>query len=265
MPKVLLAVLLLPFCSFLTAQQALNDDAIVKMAKAGLSDELIVTTINASPGAYDTSKDGLIALMAAGVSDKVVAAIVLKSASSAPAPVATPVPAAPVPVSALPPGVNDVGIYYYQDDVRAWQEVSGELVDFESSGAAKHLFTATVIKEDRNGVIVGDHAQLLLKAPASFLFYMPQGRAPEDYKLLRLHINGYTRQFQSVAGGVAHQTRGAIRDDVQFSSKKLAPNAYQVVLSPSIGEGEYGFLKPQETSHKSRPSSAKIYTFSISK
>jgi hypothetical protein len=65
MRKAVCAVLFLAFCPFLVAQQvpflyaeqekALNNDAIIKMVKAQLSDDVIVTTINASPGAYDTS------------------------------------------------------------------------------------------------------------------------------------------------------------------------------------------------------------------
>jgi hypothetical protein len=79
----------------LFAQQALNNDAVIKLVKAGLSDDLIVTTINASPGTYDTSPDGLIALKAAGASDKVVSAIVLKASGAA--------PSAPVPTSSSTP------------------------------------------------------------------------------------------------------------------------------------------------------------------
>jgi hypothetical protein len=96
-----LAFLFLLFCSLLAAQRALNNDSIIKMSKAGLSDDLIITTINAQSGSYDTSTDGLIALKTAGVSDKVVAAIVMRasaanetptqpSASEAPAPVTDP-------------------------------------------------------------------------------------------------------------------------------------------------------------------------------
>lgn len=92
-----LAVLFLTFCSLLVAQQSLNNDAVTKMVKASLSDELIISTINAQPGSYDTSADGLIALKTANVSDKVVAAIVLK-ASAAP----QPAPAVAEPPTASP-------------------------------------------------------------------------------------------------------------------------------------------------------------------
>lgn len=81
------------------AQPPLNNDAIIKLVKAGLSDDLIVSTINASPGAYDVSADGMIALKTAGASDRVVAAIVAKSSALAqPAP-AAPMPAMPAPAS----------------------------------------------------------------------------------------------------------------------------------------------------------------------
>src|ERR1035437_7322785 len=102
MRKYFFAVVFLAICPLAFAQQALNNDAIIKLVKAGLSDDLIVTTINAQPGNYDTSTDGLIALKTGGASDKVVSAIVLKvSAVPPPAPVA-PAPPAP-PVAPAPP------------------------------------------------------------------------------------------------------------------------------------------------------------------
>ena len=50
MRKGILALLFLATCSLLVAQQAMNNDSVIKLVKAGLSDDLIVTTINASPG-----------------------------------------------------------------------------------------------------------------------------------------------------------------------------------------------------------------------
>src|ERR1700677_824871 len=84
MRKGLVALLFLAFTSFLTAQQALNNDSVIKMVKAGLTDDVIVATINANPGAFDASPDGLIALKQAGVSNRVIDAIVAKSTFSTP-------------------------------------------------------------------------------------------------------------------------------------------------------------------------------------
>ena len=66
---LLLAFAFLLICPLLTAQQPLDNDAIIKLAKAAISDDLLITTINASPGHYDVSPNGLIALKAASLSD----------------------------------------------------------------------------------------------------------------------------------------------------------------------------------------------------
>lgn len=91
MRKSFLGLALVVICTALAAQQALNNENVIKLVKAGLSDDVIITTINASQGSYDTSTDGLVALKGAGVSDKVIAAIIVK-ASSHPASTDNPVP-----------------------------------------------------------------------------------------------------------------------------------------------------------------------------
>jgi hypothetical protein len=100
MHPAILGIVFSVFSSFVFAQTALNNDSVIKLIKAALSDDLIITTVNAAPGAYDASADGLIALKAAGASDKLVAAIVLKASSPAP----TAQPANPQPPSIAEPG-----------------------------------------------------------------------------------------------------------------------------------------------------------------
>ena len=99
MRTALLAIVLLAFCPLLVAQQKQSNDSVVKMVKAGLSDDLIISTIEAAPGSYDTSADALIAMKAAGASDKVISAIVKKASSSAPE---TETPAIQNPVQSSP-------------------------------------------------------------------------------------------------------------------------------------------------------------------
>jgi S1-C subfamily serine protease len=70
----------------------MNNDAVIKLVKAGLSDDLIISTINASAGNYDMSADGLIALKNAGANEKVITAIVGKASELA-AHAAQPTPA----------------------------------------------------------------------------------------------------------------------------------------------------------------------------
>jgi hypothetical protein len=81
-------------CFLMLGQQQLNNEAVSRLAKAGLSDDLIISTVNAAPGSYDTSADGLISLKSAGLSDRVISAIVLKVSST---PIPPPPPIAPMP------------------------------------------------------------------------------------------------------------------------------------------------------------------------
>jgi hypothetical protein len=108
--KFIFALFCVALCPIAFAQQALNNDAIVRMVKAGLSDEVVVATIDASPGQYATTANDLIALKQAGVSDKVIGAVVARAMSpasnAAPAAgptAAPPVQSAPQPIQATPP------------------------------------------------------------------------------------------------------------------------------------------------------------------
>ena len=75
-----LATFLAIFSAVCFAQTTLTNDAILKMAKAGLGEDIILSTVKAQPGTYSTGPDDLIALKNAGVSDKVIAAMMEKTA-----------------------------------------------------------------------------------------------------------------------------------------------------------------------------------------
>jgi hypothetical protein len=66
----------------------MTNDAVLKLSSSGLGEDLIVQTINATPGHYDTSTDGLIALKKAGLTDREIGAMLLKNAAVAKADVA---------------------------------------------------------------------------------------------------------------------------------------------------------------------------------
>src|SRR5580658_7455970 len=109
MRKLFLTLISLALCPALIAQQALNNDAIIKLVKAGLSDDFIVSTINGQPGNYDASPDAIVALKNAGASDRVMTAIVQKVVGATPAtalPQTPPPVADPTPVQAAKPAVQ---------------------------------------------------------------------------------------------------------------------------------------------------------------
>ena len=152
MRKSFLAVMCLAFSSLLTAQQVLNNEGVIKMVKAGLSEEVIAAAVSSAPGTYDTSTEALVALKAGGASDKIVAAILIKV--SVPP---TTSPAASTSL-ALPAGIDEVGVYY-KDKSGNWAELMPEVVNFKSGGAMKKFATYGIVKNDINGHIEGKTAK----------------------------------------------------------------------------------------------------------
>ena len=272
MRKAFLAGLLMLLCPVLFAQETMNNDAVIKLLKAGLSQDLIVTTINSSPGQYDTSANALIALKKAGAGDKIVAAVILKSSGSA-----TTQPAAPKAGSAntapngvvlapgaLPDGVDSVGVYYLDSTGSHWQEVPAEVVNFKSEGALKHYASAGVLKGEKTAMVGGNRSPLSLKSPASLILYVPEGRAPGEYQLIHLHVNADSREFRAANGGIVHDEGGALRDVVDYTSKKIAPRVYLIELGDDYDRGEYGFLPPSDAELGGTiPTATKIYSFSL--
>jgi hypothetical protein len=241
----------------LAAQQTLDNASVIKLTKSGLSEDLIVQTINASAGKYDTGTDGLIALKTAGVTDKEIGAMITKGAGGG----APPMAMAPAG-NGLPPGVDEVGVYYKGQN-GAWVEFSPEIVNFKSGGVLKSFATNGIVKQDKNGHIPGATAKLTLNHPVEVLIYASEGNAPEEYQLLKLRTNSDNREFRSETGGVFHSSGGAERDRKDFTANKIGPRLYTISLGPETVVGEYGILPPGAISSTNAASAGKIYTFHL--
>ena len=160
-----LAAILLFLCpAVCTAQQPLDNDAIARMSKAGLSDNLIVTAIHTQPGKYDTSTDGILALKAAGVSDAVVAAIVTKDVAPAPATpstasVAPSATASPAADADNPEAPHETGFYIYspkaQGDKMIWVDSTSYKMAVPSSGFFSHPLTANLTGAHADTIVDG--------------------------------------------------------------------------------------------------------------
>ena len=65
----------------LYTQQVLDNETILKLVKAGLSEDVIVGMVNAQAGKYSTTADDVISLKTSGVSDKIIGAMVNRGAT----------------------------------------------------------------------------------------------------------------------------------------------------------------------------------------
>jgi hypothetical protein len=200
MRKGFLAVAFLAFCPLLVAQQSLNNESVIKLVKAGLSEDLIVSTINASPGVYDASANGLIALKGAGASDKVVTAIVLKG--NAPmAPVALPAQAVQSSVPQAPPPPlfhsTDGKIRIYVTDHPIFESNGIAQASGNRHGGSAGAATHTQAGDDPRTVEV--QADIVKLCPANIVASNNQDRS--DYVLV-FRRRGGERSSMFALGGL---------------------------------------------------------------
>jgi hypothetical protein len=159
-----LSILLL--CAFLAAsaqQTALTNDSIVKMVKAQLSDDVIVSTIKSQLCIFRLGVDDLVALKQAGVSDKVIGAMVDRSnagaaAGAAAQPAPDPAPA-PVPSAAPPPAAGAVIAPTLRSVRKVFiEKMPNDLDQYlraEISKQCNGRLTVVLDKSDADGILAG--------------------------------------------------------------------------------------------------------------
>jgi len=234
-----------------SVQTTMTNDSVVRMVKAGLSDDLIVQTITQQPGQYTTDADALVSLKQAGVSERVIQAMVNKGRIRL-----TGADPQPIVLS----DVNEIGVYY-KDNNGKWQAIEPEIVHEVSGGFIKSTVTQGIIKPDRNGKVDGRESKLLLPRPIEFLIYTADGVAAGEYTIVRFRLHSNSREFRTWTGGVIHSTGGAKRDEVEFKPEKVAPRTYKFTIDSDTPGGEYGILPPGTAGVGSL---GKVYTFAIS-
>lgn len=243
------------------AQEMLTNESVVKLVKAGLSEDLIVNMIQNQPGKYAVTPDDIVKLKSDGVTDKELNAMVMKASGGGSAPASSKGNGPAVATAGLdvPPDI-EIGVYYKK--AGKWQDMLPEVVNWKTGGVMKSIASAGVVKGDVNGHIQGPNSRNSLTSPIEVVIYTPEGVAITEYQLLHLREHGDAREFRTVTGGVMHVSGGATRDVMPFEGTKLATRTYKVVL-PSLGAGEYGFLPPGAFGSANSASIGKMYTFRV--
>jgi hypothetical protein len=250
------------------AQQPMNNQAVIKMVKAGLSDSIMVSAIQSSPGEYNTSTDGLIALKQAGVDDTVVAAMFAKNSGVAASPAAGSATSVPSPANPDDPDApHEAGIYIY--DAKATDHKMSELEPSvysqgKTGGVWASAMTYGIAKAKTKAVIRSAHSNARVTDPnVSFYFYFEKTSAglgnasspyggttttPNEFTLLRLDVKGDTRET-TIGKFSAYGSQGGNDDKavVSFAFEKIRPGVYKVTPKAPLPQGEYGFVSASGT------------------
>jgi hypothetical protein len=262
-----------------TAQgpKPLTNDDVVQMVKAGFDEGTTITAIDAADSNFDTSVQGMLALKGAGVSEKVIAAMLnatkrkaeneerkaveakaaetrAAEARAAEAKAAEAAAAAKAEAEAKAKAEaeakakeaeknrdvpEDVGVYMKLKG--SLIEVYAEPVNSRSGGVGKSMLTMGMTKGHVNGAVSGPKSKLQVGSPVEIIIKCKEGETPSEYQLLKLDEKGDRREFRAVTGGVYHASSGTDKNAVPFDFEKIASRTYRLKIS-DLKKGEYGIL-----------------------
>ena len=230
-------------------QDALNNEGIIKLVKAGMSEELIVNVIRQQPGIYVLGATELVALKEAGVSEKLIAAMLDKGKT----PVA---PAPAVEGAKKSTSIAGNGLFYKKG--AEYFELIQEEVEWKTSGAMRNIASAGIVKKDLNGTIAGASSRNFLQNPMEIVIAPPSGLTINSYVLLPMKATKTDRAFNV---GPVNKKSGLAKGAIAFGVEKLGEGQFRIVLPTPLGPGEYGILAVSPSDAAS--SAGKMYTFRI--
>ena len=230
-------------------QETLNNEGIIKLVKAGMSEELIVNVIRQQPGIYVLGATELVALKEAGVSEKLIAAMLDKGKT----PVAA---AAPVEGAKKSTTIPGPGLFYKKG--AEYFELIQEEVEWKTSGAMRNIASAGIVKKDLNGTITGASSRNFLQNPMEIVIAPPSGLTINSYVLLPMKATKTDRAFNV---GPVNKKSGLAKGAIAFGVEKVGDGQFRIVLPTPLGPGEYGILAVSPSDAAS--SAGKMYTFRI--
>ena len=118
---------------------AMNNNDVIKMQKAGLSEETILAAMQKEKAEYTTDTDALIELKTAGVSEKIIQTMIKLQS---PAATASPEREAVNPLDSAPSGGSSAGVF--------WQDFPSIAPPKAEVAIGKDYFTRYTFREERN-------------------------------------------------------------------------------------------------------------------
>lgn len=253
-------LILLSITFALLAQEAMNNDGVIKLVKSGMTEDLIINVIQQQPGMYSLGANDLVALKEASVSEKIISAMLAKGRGEPGAPAAT---GAGAPMGAAKPvapsgraSISGPGVFYKKSN--EYFEVITEDVDWKTSGAMRNIVSAGIVKKNLNGTLAGPSSRNFLTNPTEIILSPPGGMTVNAYILLPMKPNKGLREFNV---GPANHKNGVAKGAIAFGVEKVGENVFRMVFSTPLPPGEYGILSA--TPSDSSTGTSKMYTFRV--
>lgn len=159
-------------------QPALTNGSIIKMLRAGLGEDVILSTVKAKPAKYATGVDDLIALKGAGVTDKIITAMIERMASGGSNRIAR------------PPASEG------EEDKKAWEKVFGEITAAQERARTQQLESAHRALDDCTRAEEIDHQSKIDHQKR--MYEMERERLDEDFVAGRISAVHRIKQLKLI-------------------------------------------------------------------
>lgn len=245
----------------LAAQEALTNEGVVKLVKAGLSEDLVISAIADQPGNFLLGANDLVALKEGGVSEKVIRAMMSKGKPGGVVTTAAETPKAPRPDASKVEstvGALAAGSVYYKKGSEYFELLTEE-IRWKTSGAMKSFASAGIIKKDLGGTLAGPSSRNFLQNPMEVILVPQQGMSINNFILLPMKATGKGGEREFMVGPINAKS-GVAKGAIAFGVEKVGANHYRLVLPTPLGPGEYGIMPVLPAG--SGPST-KMYTFRL--
>ena len=240
----------------LVAQAPIDNEGVIKLVKSGMTEDMIISVIQQQPGSYVLGADDFVALKAAGVSEKIVGAMLAKGRGEGPA--GDPAGAQlAVAGPAQRSTIAGPGLYYKKGN--EYFELLTEEVEWKTSGAMKSIVSAGIVKKDLKGAVTGPSSRNFLTNPMEILLVPPSGITINSYILLPMKPSNGIREFNV---GRVNQKSGVAKGALPFGVEKVGENIFRMVLQTPLAPGEYGILTATP-SDPATESGTRMYTFRV--
>jgi len=250
---LLVASLLTGWSTAVHAQETLTNQSIVDMAKAGLSERVIIAKIRNSPTSFDTQTDALIALKKNGNSEKIIEAMMSPSAAAAAPPAsAAPSSVALAPAPAVAPAPPRPTVYQVVGGKEV--ELLASSTDVERTNARYSRSTEVVIQGNKAKVRTAERQPVFVLTTA-----------PSEMPLVKLDPGKNDRNLKVGSGsrvpyGGSTSTRGIRGEDmIAVDAERDSRGFYRVKPRTPLAPGEYGFVATRGGS----PMGSSIYDFGV--
>jgi len=217
------------------AQEVLTNDSVIQMVKAGLPEAVVIAKIKGTATKFDLKTDSLVNLKKAGVSDKVLEAMM---APGSPATgVQAPAPAAAPPAAAAAGSLRDRDVIYHL--------IGGKYVEMFATSA--NLETNMAFFQSKSEVVLEGRKSKYRISDKQPVFLSTWG--PTDAPLVKLKPGDSNddRNLKISSGAFmpfgGTQKMGVRNEDkIAISIERDARGFYKVTPAAPLPPGEYGFI-----------------------